>query len=447
MSRQLEGLSADERRLTEAVAVLGRRVDFDVLSAVTGNDEAALIGHLRALSHSGLLVEDDEDEFGARAQGPRSARRWPASSSGGSDGACTSRPSPPCGPWAAVIPPRWPSTRRAPAATTRWSSWLAKSISSVHYRTCGSSFQVLRLAVEALAEAPDDHFLLEAAARAAWLLGTLDEAITHAERWYRLAEEQHGEGARRLPARSHVPRLVQAARPTASPRRRRGDAQNCRRAKSGRWGSPTSAQIHMLDRHPEERRRGPTRRWPKRGRRRFAARAQALVEKGSCRPPGGIAAWTRADLEAGIALAERLGEWVLVAAVSTTCSTRSAWPIPVGCPRRAHAPGSGVRRLRLHVLAVAPRLDGVACDLLGDRVAADQRANEFGALADGADTQHRRWTRWCELELQYEAGAVVGEPQWLKSPTFEHSHLALAYRIMATATERDRGPSIRFSSS
>jgi DNA-binding CsgD family transcriptional regulator len=53
-----------------------------------------------------------------------------------------------------------------------------------HYLALGSSHQALRLASEALAEAPDDTELLAAAARAAWLLGLYDEALAHVQHWH-----------------------------------------------------------------------------------------------------------------------------------------------------------------------------------------------------------------------------------------------------------------------
>src|SRR5262249_12463090 len=54
------------------------------------------------------------------------------------------------------------------------------------YLAGGSSHQALRLAADALTEAPDDVALLAAASRAAWLLGLHDEALIHAERWHRV---------------------------------------------------------------------------------------------------------------------------------------------------------------------------------------------------------------------------------------------------------------------
>ena len=63
---QIDDLEPSERHVIETAAVLGRRVSFDVLAAVTGVGEAELIAVLRGLIGSGLLVEADPDVFGFR---------------------------------------------------------------------------------------------------------------------------------------------------------------------------------------------------------------------------------------------------------------------------------------------------------------------------------------------------------------------------------------------
>ena len=59
-----------------------------------------------------------------------------------------------------------------------------------HYLDIGATHQALRLAVTALAEAPDDLDLLAGATRAAWLIGAHDEAWGHAERLLELTSGQ-----------------------------------------------------------------------------------------------------------------------------------------------------------------------------------------------------------------------------------------------------------------
>ena len=63
---QLEELEPDERRVLETAAVLGRRIHFDVLAAVTTMDEDELIERLRSLVGRGLLIEQEEDVFAFR---------------------------------------------------------------------------------------------------------------------------------------------------------------------------------------------------------------------------------------------------------------------------------------------------------------------------------------------------------------------------------------------
>jgi DNA-binding CsgD family transcriptional regulator len=309
-----------------------------------------------------------------------------------------------------------------------------------HYRTCGSSFQVLRLAVEALAEAPDDHFLLEAAGRAAWLLGYFDEAITHAERWYRLAVEQ--------PERAHAAfllgRTYRDALQSADSDRIRDDVEamldELPEGEERALAFAYIAQIHMLDRHPDE-----TAAWADKALAEAGsspdsrARAQALIEKGSCLPPGGSAAWTRADLEAGVALAERLGEWVLVARglnnlLDAVGMADPQWDTLAERMRQAAVCGGfDSMSLLSHRGWMVSR-----AIYLGDRAEADRRTSEFAALADGADPKHRRWTSWSALQLQYEAGALGTEPSLFDRWAVQHGSIALAYRLMIAAIQGSR---------
>ena len=56
-----------------------------------------------------------------------------------------------------------------------------------HYLRQGSTFQSLRLADEALQEAPEDATLLAVAAESAWLISLYDEAISYTDRWVAVA--------------------------------------------------------------------------------------------------------------------------------------------------------------------------------------------------------------------------------------------------------------------
>ena len=61
--RQVDGLDPEVRAVVSAMSVLGRRVAFDLLAAVTGRGRGALIEHLRAAVDAGLIVEADADVF------------------------------------------------------------------------------------------------------------------------------------------------------------------------------------------------------------------------------------------------------------------------------------------------------------------------------------------------------------------------------------------------
>jgi DNA-binding CsgD family transcriptional regulator len=64
--RHLDDLTAEERQVIDAAAVLGSRFPFDVLSAVVGIDEEELIPILRRLVAVALLIEDEPDVFSFR---------------------------------------------------------------------------------------------------------------------------------------------------------------------------------------------------------------------------------------------------------------------------------------------------------------------------------------------------------------------------------------------
>ncbi|HEX8581133.1 MAG TPA: LuxR C-terminal-related transcriptional regulator [Acidimicrobiales bacterium] len=183
---QLEDLSPRERRIVEAAAVLGRRVAFDLLAAVTGADEDELIGVLRDLVARGLVVEAENDVFSFRHALAREAvagdllgrerRRLHEAAldalnrSGSSDLAAVAYHANGAGRYADMVD----AARRG----------------SARYLARGSTYQALRLAELGLTEADDDLVLLETAARAAWLLGLVGEALAHAERWRAVASGQ-----------------------------------------------------------------------------------------------------------------------------------------------------------------------------------------------------------------------------------------------------------------
>ena len=176
--RQLDGLSTDERRIIEAAAVLGSHAPFDVLALLTGCTEDELIARLRTLVGRGLLVEECEDEFSFRHAlvcdavegqllGRERRRLHEQALHFLRETSCTDIA----------------DLARHAAGAGRYDEMVDLAREGVgHYLSVGSSHQALRLAVDALAEAPDDVDLLAGATRAAWLIGAHDEAWSHALR-------------------------------------------------------------------------------------------------------------------------------------------------------------------------------------------------------------------------------------------------------------------------
>jgi DNA-binding CsgD family transcriptional regulator len=178
---QLDGLDEQQRCVLEAASVLGRRVHFDVLAAVTGLSEVELIGSLRALVAHGVLVEAERDLFGFRHELAREAvsgqllgREHRRLHEAALDALL-----------AAADPDPTAVARHAQVAG-RYDILLdAARRGSAAQLEAGSTHSALQLAELGLSEG-DDPELLGTAARAAWLAGLLVEARAHAERWVEL---------------------------------------------------------------------------------------------------------------------------------------------------------------------------------------------------------------------------------------------------------------------
>ncbi|MFB9182683.1 AAA family ATPase [Dactylosporangium sucinum] len=179
LRRQLDDLDAGEQRIVEAAAVLGRKVPFDLLAAVTGHDENELIDALRDLVRRGLMVETGEDEFSFRHALTREAlvdemlgrqrRRLhelaleTLLSTGSRDYALVAHHAKGAG---------------------RYLDMVEAARRGLHvYMGMGSPYQALQLAEMGLDELPDDVELLACGARAAWLAGLLDDAQELGRRW------------------------------------------------------------------------------------------------------------------------------------------------------------------------------------------------------------------------------------------------------------------------
>jgi DNA-binding NarL/FixJ family response regulator len=66
VQRRLDQVSSDAREVLRLAAVAGRRFDFDLLRALTGHDEAALVRLIKQLINAQLVVEESADVFAFR---------------------------------------------------------------------------------------------------------------------------------------------------------------------------------------------------------------------------------------------------------------------------------------------------------------------------------------------------------------------------------------------
>lgn len=183
LRRQVAGLDPAAQRILEAAAVLGHRIPFDLLAAVTKASEDELIGILRDLVARGVLVESGEDEFSFRHALLREAL------TGQMLGRQRRRVH------EAALEVLLASDEVDPAfvahhaqAAGRYDDMVtAARRGAALYLSIGSAYQALQLAEMGLEEDGDDLELLSAAARAAWLAGLLDDAADYARKWRELA--------------------------------------------------------------------------------------------------------------------------------------------------------------------------------------------------------------------------------------------------------------------
>jgi DNA-binding CsgD family transcriptional regulator len=188
--RHIQDLDVGQRRIVDAAAVLGRRIPFDVLAAVTSAGEDALIEAMRLLVDRGLVVEVEPDVFSFRHALTREAvaqrllgrqrrrlheKAYAALLETGSDD--------------------WGALAYHAAGAHLWDELIeaARRGAEVHLRT-GSTYEALRLAELGLTEAEADPELLSLATRAAWACGLTDSALEHATRVVNMAEAAGDDG-------------------------------------------------------------------------------------------------------------------------------------------------------------------------------------------------------------------------------------------------------------
>lgn len=177
--QQLSGLPTDERRVIDALAVFGDPAPFEILREVCELTDGHLLPALRSLATQGIVVEPDDDTFWfghalvadavqqqllgreRRRLHERSFDALKAQSE--PDHAALARHALGAGQFELI-----PAIAREGAR---------------RYLDRGASFQALRLASEALAEAPNDPELLAVATDAAWRLEFTREALAYAQQW------------------------------------------------------------------------------------------------------------------------------------------------------------------------------------------------------------------------------------------------------------------------
>jgi DNA-binding CsgD family transcriptional regulator len=175
---ELDDLDPDVQEVVRTAAVLGRRVGFDVLAAVTGASEDDLIRWLRAAVDAGVLVEGAPDVFGFHHELAREAI----------ESGLLSRERRRLHE-AALAALRAEGSRDHVAlahharGAGRYDDMVSEArLGARQSLDLGSSYQALQLAETGLAEAPDDLDLRALAARAAWLAGLYHEAQAHGDR-------------------------------------------------------------------------------------------------------------------------------------------------------------------------------------------------------------------------------------------------------------------------
>jgi DNA-binding CsgD family transcriptional regulator len=311
---QYAELAEDERRIVSAAAVLGRRVPFDLLAAVTGTSEERLIPLLHRLVSTGLVLETDPDVFGFRHELAREAI----------EGALLGRERRRLHEAGLAALERagsrdFAALARHARGSARFEDLVATARKGAReYRAVGSTHQALELAELGLSEAEDDLELRALAAESAWYAGLAGDAARHADRWLELARlaGDVAEEARALSLRTRLALdygdndLAASLTDTlvGTLDRLPGDGQRAQ-------AMAAIAQSYMLRDLPDQ-----TRQWADKAislaeaSHLPAIRLSALVEKGSIlmsRP--GSEAEGRALLEEAAEGAGRLGERVIAA--------------------------------------------------------------------------------------------------------------------------------------
>ena len=188
---QLDDLAPPARLIVEAAAVLGARVSFDLLAAVTGLAEPELIGLLRDLVGRGLLVETEEDQFGFRHA---LTREVIAGEMLGRERRRLHEAA--LEVLRAAPKPDLASIAMHARGAGRYADMVAAARDGSAQRlAAGSTYAALKLAEVGLEEDPEDIGLLATASNAAWLAGYHEDAYRYANRWLAGAPDAPGRSA------------------------------------------------------------------------------------------------------------------------------------------------------------------------------------------------------------------------------------------------------------
>ncbi len=397
--------------------MLGERIPFDLLAAVTGSDENELIGTLRKLVAGGVVLEDEPDVFRFRHALTREAiagellgrerRRLHEKALAGLQEAGSID-------WAAIA---W----HARGAGRYDDLVSAARAGAIAYLQRGASLEALRLAEEGLAEAGDDLQLEMSASKAAWLVGLIDIAIEHGERWHAVAR-QAGRPEAEVDALVHLARLYYEAKD----RERQWEAVwSCMRvAEPLGHGEPLArayalvAEAYMLSDQREQAVEWSDRALELSEEIGFApARVTALVNKGSAlvELPGHRQQGVEL-LELAVAEAEAAGFNLLLhrALYNLLCGTLGTWP-----PERSRQTLRSLREVdrrsglavgKLHLIAA--EIATMEGDLAAVRATLDEERRMRLAGMDRlipAELAHWRARLALETDKLSEAEAALGE--------------------------------------
>ncbi|BAL89554.1 putative LuxR-family transcriptional regulator [Actinoplanes missouriensis 431] len=403
LRRQVDDLEPVSHRVVEAASVLGRRIPFDLLAAVTATGEDELIAVLRDLVTRGVLVESGEDEFAFRHALVREAiagqmlgrqrRRLHEAaldvllSGGASDPALVAHHARGAGRYDDMI-----------AAARR---------GAVLYLSIGSAYQALQLAEMGLEEAPDDPELLASAARSAWLAGLLDDALRHARHW----RDSGSSTTDRAESLYLLVRLAWESRETEEMRAATRDIETLIAqlppGADQAWAMTAIAQSAYLRDELDA-----ALLWADRALALAdefglpSVRRAALVEKGStlCERPQ-TAADGRKILSGLVDEAEEAGEWVLAAQALKVLVHGEPPTSPVEHAETLERMRVDAERAGFESLAVATHFQGLARLALR---AGDLRA-AIAALEEGReqDRSLRRRGRWADYHAVFLAGLYL----------------------------------------